>query len=269
MAGGTGLQGGVSLGRVCVGVLTPHASPGPEVEFQDMAGDQVVTRLVRVSPPGKTATDAVTPPTTAAGLRETAVPTALDRAAVGLGHGQVDAIGYASTSSGYAIGFQRETRLLRQLSRAREVPVAGTSTSAVIALRAFNIERLALVHPPWFEEELNALGAAFFQDQGFTVLTSTSADLPNDPSLIRPDAVVDWVCRHVDDEAEAVVIGGNGFRAAHAIEPLERRLGRLVIESNQVLLWSILAQVHADVEIRGYGSLFRSSPSTVEELTSS
>jgi maleate isomerase len=69
--------------------------------------------------------------------------------------------------------------------------------------------------------------------------------------------VIDWVSRHVSDEAEAVFIGGNGFRAAQAIDTLERRLGRLVLESNQVLLWSILAQVGSSADIRGYGRLFR------------
>lgn len=245
---------------ISVGVLTPHASPGPEVEFADMAGEQVVTRLVRIPAPGATAGAPGTPPKTPAGLRETAVPTALHQAAEVLGHGQVDAIGYASTSSGYATGFDAETTLLRHLSREWDVPVAGTSSSAVDALRAFDVQKVALVHPPWFDEELNDLGATYFQDQGFTVLGSASADLPNDPSLIQPNAVIDWVSRHVGDEAEAVVIGGNGFRAAQAVDPLERRLGRLVIESNQALLWSILSQVHASVEIRGYGRLFRSSP---------
>jgi maleate isomerase len=253
---------GVPLGDrvISVGVLTPHASPGPEVEFPDMAGEQVVTRLVRIPAPGGSAEAPGTPPTTPAALREIASPTALNQAAEVLGHGQVDAIGYASTSSGYATGFDAETSMLRHLSREWDVPVAGTSSSAVDALRAFGVQNLALVHPPWFDQELNELGATYFHDQGFTVLESASADLPNDPSLIQPDAVIDWVSRHVGDEAEAVVIGGNGFRAARAIDALERRLGRLVIESNQALLWSILSQVHASVEIRGYGRLFRSSP---------
>jgi maleate isomerase len=244
---------------ISVGVLTPHAAPGPEVEFSDMAGEQVVTRLVRIPALGATPGAPGTPPTTPSGLRETAVPTALDQAAEVLGHGQVDAIGYASTTSGYAIGFDAETTLLRHVSHEWDVPVAGTSASAVDALRAFDIQKVALVHPPWFDEEINELGAAYFRDQGFTVLGSGSADLPNDPSLIQPNAVIDWVSRHVSDEAQGVFIGGNGFRAARAVDTLERRPGRLVLESNQVLLWSILSKVHSSVEIRGYGKLFRAN----------
>jgi maleate isomerase len=80
--------------------------------------------------------------------------------------------------------------------------------------------------------------------------------LRNDPRRIEPGAIVEWISRHLDDDAEAVLIGGTGFRAARAIEALEERLGRPVLESNQVLLWSILATVQADFEVGGYGRLF-------------
>jgi len=76
------------------------------------------------------------------------------------------------------------------------------------------------------------------------------------PSRIVPAAVVEWVSRHVGDAAEAVFIGGNGFRCAAAIEALEELLGRPVLESNQVLLWAVLDAVEAPLEIQGYGRLF-------------
>jgi hypothetical protein len=47
--------------------------------------------------------------------------------------------------------------------------------------------------------------------------------------------------------------GGNGFGAARAVHELEERLGCLVLESNQVLLWSIMRET---------ARLFRSAPGT-------
>jgi maleate isomerase len=189
-------------------------------------------------------------------LRALAVPSALDDAAGAFAEGSVDMIGYASTSTGYALGFDAETAMLEQLSQRRALPVTGTSVAAVAALRALDVGRVALAHPPWFDEELNELGAAYFQSQGFEVVSSASADLPNDPERIEPGAVVEWISSRVGEAAEAVFIGGTGFRAVRAIEALEERLGRPVLESNQVLLWSILATVHADCEVGGYGRLF-------------
>ena len=56
--------------------------------------------------------------------------------------------------------------------------------------------------------------------------------------------------------AEAAFIGGNGFRAARAVHHLECRTGRLVLEANQFLLWSILEKAGAPVAVRGVGMLF-------------
>jgi maleate isomerase len=100
------------------------------------------------------------------------------------------------------------------------------------------------------------LGAEYFRSQGFEVVDARLADLPNDPSQIEPAMVVEWVAQHLCHRAEAVFIGGNGFQAARAIHHLERRTGRLVLEANQVLLWSVLENAGALMAVRGFGMLF-------------
>jgi maleate isomerase len=244
---------------ITIGVLTPHAAPGPEVELPEMAPGGVVTQVSRIPAPGAAGSRSTTPPTAPAGLAALSAPAALDLAVGVLGGGSVasvDVLAHASTSTGYAIGFDAEAAMLTRLSQRWNVPVAGTSLSAAAALQALDVRRVALVHPPWFDDELNVLGAAYFRSQGFEVVSSESAELANDPERIEPGPIVEWVSRHLSDDAEAVVIGGNGFRAAGAIEALEGRLGRPVLESNQVLLWSVLGLAPDDVEVVGYGRLF-------------
>ena len=241
---------------ISIGVLTPHAAAGPEVELPDMAPGRVVTRVARIVAPGGDASTPGKPPTSPSGLLALTVPSALDDAAAIFGGGSVDAIGYALTSTGYALGSDAEAAMLERLSQRWGLPVTGTSLAAGAALRALRVRRVALVHPPWFGDELNDLGAAYFDGEGFEVVPSVSAELPNDPGLIEPGAVVEWISRHLDEDAEAVLIGGTGFRTARAIEPLEARVGRPVLESNQVLLWSILSRLDTDIEVAGYGRLF-------------
>jgi maleate isomerase len=245
---------------ICIGVLTPHAARGPADELGRMAPGQVITRVARILAPRADVSAPGTPPTTPSGLRALTAPAVLDAAAGVLTRGSVDVIGYASTSTGYAIGFDAEATMLQRLSERWSLPVAGTSVSAVTALRSLHVGRVALVHPPWFDDELNDLGAAYFGSQGFAVVSSESTDLANDPQRIEPGAIVEWISRHLGDDAEAVFIGGNGFRAARVIQALEERLERPVLESNQVLLWSILAELDADLEVGGYGRLFGEEP---------
>jgi maleate isomerase len=221
-----------------------------------MAPGRVVTRVSRILPPGADPSAPGPPPASPSGLRTLAVPAALDEAAAAFARGSVDVLGYASTSTGYALGFDAENAMLERLSRRWGLLVAGTSQAAGAALRAVEVERVALVHPPWFDDELKYLGTAYFRSQGFEVVSSDAADLPNDPRRIEPAAVIEWICRHIGDDADAVFIGGTGFRAAQAVDALEERLGRPVLESNQVLLWSILMRMEADIEVVGYGQLF-------------
>jgi hypothetical protein len=113
---------------------------------------------------------------------------------------------------------------------------------------------------PWFDSELNELGAAYFRSQGFDIVSSASAELSRDPRRIEPAPVYAWTARHVGEETEGVFIGGNWFRAAQVIEQLEAAIGRPVLASNQVLLWSLLVQAGCAVEITGYGRLFAPRP---------
>ncbi len=57
--------------------------------------------------------------------------------------------------------------------------------------------------------------------------------------------------------ADAVFFGGNGFRAAAAVDELERRTGRLVLSANQVLLWAVLTATGSPLAVTGYGRLLR------------
>jgi maleate isomerase len=243
-----------------VGVLTPHAAPGPEVEIPEMtsfAGLDVV--VARISREGHTTATGPLQSSTAAHLRTLATPSALHQAVARLRQVSVDVIAYASTTSGYAIGHAAEVDLTGRLRRMAGVPVVSSGLAATQALKTFDVHRIALVHPPWFEEAFTDLAAAYFRDQGIETVTLTATPLPKDPERVRPDHVIDWVSHHVDPSTEAVFIAGNGFRAARTIEEIERRTGQLVLEANQVLLWSILAATGTTLNVQGYGRLFRPS----------
>jgi maleate isomerase len=153
---------------------------GPEEEIPAMAPGRAVTwaaRLSRRAAPAGGDGD----PTTASGPGTVTAWAELDEAADLLALAAVDVVGYASTSSAYAIGFEAEVAVVSRLSRRVGVPAAATCAGCVQALRVLGIERVALVHPPWFDVALNQLGALYYETQGFDVVSSASAALPRDP----------------------------------------------------------------------------------------
>jgi maleate isomerase len=232
-----------------VGILTPHLARGPEEELPAMAPRRLVTCVARIS---SDAADTAT----LSGLLELTGPELLDEAADVLGLGTLHAVAYASTSSAYALGLDGEAAVAARLTRRLRVPVVATCASAVDALRVLEVERIALVHPPWFGPELNESGADYFVLAGFDVVSSASAIVSPDPERVNLDAVHEWIVRNVSESADAVFVGGNGFRVAGAIARLETALRRPVLTSNQVLLWSILVATDAPFEVHGYGQLF-------------
>ena len=150
--------------------------------------------------------------------------------------------------------------LERLRTRSRGLPVVAPCASIVEALRLLGAERVALFDPPWFNDELNALGAAYYRAAGFNVVTSFSCALPSDQYAIEPNELFEFVRRHVPIEAEAVVFGGNGFRVVGVLAALERELERPVVSPNQALLWGAMRAVGARTEsITRYGRLFASS----------
>jgi maleate isomerase len=198
-----------------------------------------------------------------AGLLASTEPAALDRAAVTFGRTALAAVAHASTTSGYVIGHLQEAVLVEGLSQRFDVPAVASCAAAAAALRTHGVGNVQLVHPPWFDDDFDELGAAYFRGQGFDAVVTKAVDLPDDPALVEPHHVIDWVGRHVEDRTEAVFLAGNGFRAAGAVEELELRTGRLVLTANQALLWGILAATGRQWHLTGYGRLLQASTSMI------
>ncbi len=249
--------------RLTVGIVTPHAAPGPEVELPAMTRGRVATVVSRTgSPPEASPAPSLAAPPGHAQLRASTERAALDRAAVTFAGRTLAAVAHASTTSGYVIGHRAEAALVERLSQRFDVPAVASCAAAVAALRAHRVGQVQLVHPPWFDHAFDELGAAYFRRQGFDVVVTKATGLPDDPVRVGPQRVIDWVEHHVEDRAEAVFLAGNGFRAAGVVEELELRTGRLVLEANQALLWGILTATGTRWNITGYGRLLRDAVPT-------
>jgi maleate isomerase len=193
-------------------------------------------------------------------LRTSTEAAAFDRAAVAFAGRTLDVVAHASTTSGYLIGPVEEASLVARLSQRFEVPAVASCAAAAAALRANGAVHVQLVHPPWFDEEFDHLGAGYFRSQGFHAVVTRAAGLPGDPAGVDAQRVIDWVEHHLDDRSEAIYLAGNGFRAAAAVEELEVRTGRLVLAANQALLWSVLEATGRGWHLPSYGRLLRAHP---------
>jgi maleate isomerase len=244
--------------RARIGVLTPHADPVPESEFEAMAPSGLSIHGARV-PLGLVGPDGrIDPQVGPDAARAFSQPPYVDEAAALLAAAPLHAIVYAFTSSSYLLGADADAALKARLEeRTAGIPVVTSTSAACLALRAIGAQRIALVHPPWFPAEFDRLGAAYFQSQGFQVVHHGPAPLRDGVGGVYPAQLYDWVRRSVPDSAKAVFIGGNGFRAVGAIAALEEDLGRPVLSANQAALWQALRVAGVRASAGPYGRLFQ------------
>ena len=158
------------------------------------------------------------------------------------------------------LGAEEDDTLRTRLEKcARGVPVILTPVAASEALRLMGVRRLAVIHPPWFAEEVSAKGKDYFQKRGMEVVFCARMTPLRKFTEVPPTEVFDWVKANVPREAEAVFIGGNGLRAIGVIQALEESFGKPVLSANQVAFWQALRLVGMTTEVSKHGRLFTES----------
>ena len=233
------------LGSIArIGVLTPDDDPVPESEMWTMATHGLSIHTARVVWNHDAAAFAQ--------------PPQVDDATNQLVRLKPRAIIYAFTSSSYALGAVADDPLrLRLEKRAGGIPVILTCQAATEALRLLQASKVALIHPPWFSEEVITKGRDYFRSQGFDVALCNRLTPTRSFTEVASSELYEWVRANVPGQARAVFIGGNGLRAIGTIQALEQNLGKPVLTANQVCLWKAFRLMGSTSTPTQYGRLFK------------
>ncbi|HZX08378.1 maleate cis-trans isomerase, partial [Kribbella sp.] len=191
--------------RARVGVLVPHADVGPESELQAMAPEGVRVHAARV-PFGAMAMGGQMDPTIPlAPVRAFVEPPAIDEATALLAAAPIAAIGVGFTSSSYVVGPDGEREVEERLAKLTGgLPVVSACSAAVAGFTALGVHRLAVFAPPWFDAQLDELGADYFESREMDVIVHGSCELPSNQRSIDPAELFAWVAAHTPPDAEAV-----------------------------------------------------------------
>jgi len=242
-----------------LGIVTPHADVGPEAETQAMLSGRSATvhgARIDFSPmhPGghideKIAHDPVL---------QFIHPDVIDRTVESLSSAPLDAIGLAFTSSSFKVGAAGESSLLARLTKlSHGIRLATTGMAAVAAIQHLELDRIAVMAPSWFDEDLCRAGHSYFHEHGVDVISVTPSGPAGGPLTINPGRMAEAVGILAESTgAKAVFVAGNGQRSVGAIDQVEREMGITMLTANQVLLWSCLESADMRKDVVGYGRLF-------------
>ena len=219
----------IAAPRARVGMIIPSVNRMSEPQFNHYAppGLRIHVARGRIAGHVKVAPDA---------LRGE-----IERAALTLKDCGPDLIVFHCTATAMSEGPAGEARILDQIRNATGIAPASTSELVVEALRAVGMRSLVVLSPYANNNDIIPyLGA-----QGFTVVHDKALGLKSAAAFeeVTPQQWVDLAVEHDRPEADGIFLSCTNTRQIEAIEEIERRLGKPVVNSNQAVLWGCVKRL--------------------------
>ena len=167
----------------------------------------------------------------------------------------IDCVVYACTSGTIAAGYENIKNKVK-ISKPT-ASLTTPSTAAIKALKKFNVKNLAVFTP--YNKKLNDEVIEYIEEKGFKVTSNSYFGIESDVEIGKVDQnyLYDVLSKIDVDRADALFISCTALPALSIIEKLEKKLNRIVLSSNQALIWDTLQEIGNKEPIEGFGKLFR------------
>ena len=168
---------------------------------------------------------------------------------------KLDCVVYGCTSGTIAAGYET---IKKKINLAKpEAKVTTPSTAAVNALRKMKINNIAIFTP--YSKPLNDEVIDYFESENFKITSNAYFDISNDLDIGKVDEnyLYETLLNMDLGNADALFISCTALPALSIIEKLEKKLNKVVLSSNQVLIWDTLQSIGKKDSIDGFGKLFK------------
>ena len=167
---------------------------------------------------------------------------------------KIDCVVYGCTSGTIAAGFDTIESKVKKAKP--EAEVTTPSTASVKALKKFNINKIAVFTP--YPKKLNDEVLEFFKKENFTITSNSYFNIDSDTDIGKVDInyLYDVLSKMDLNGADALFISCTALPALSIIEKLEKKLNKIVLSSNQTLIWDTLEKIGKNNSINGFGKLF-------------
>ena len=167
---------------------------------------------------------------------------------------KIDCVVYGCTSGTIAAGFDTIESKVKKAKP--EAEVTTPSTASVKALKKFNINKIAVFTP--YPKKLNDEVLEFFKKENFTITSNSYFNIDSDTDIGKVDInyLYDVLSKMDLNGADALFISCTALPALSIIEKLEKKLNKIVLSSNQTLIWDTLKEINFKNKVAGFGELF-------------
>ena len=168
---------------------------------------------------------------------------------------KLDCVVYGCTSGTITSGY---SSIKKKINLAKpEAKVTTPSTAAINALKKLGLKKISIFTP--YSKALNDEVVDYFKKENFEITTNSYFDISNDLDIGKVDEnyLYETLCEMDLGEAEALFISCTALPALSIIDKLEKKLNKIVLSSNQVLIWDTLQSIGKRDRIEGFGRLFK------------
>ncbi|MBD1157290.1 aspartate/glutamate racemase family protein [Pelagibacterales bacterium SAG-MED20] len=167
---------------------------------------------------------------------------------------KLDCVAYGCTSGTIAAGYDS---IERKINLAKpKTKVTTPITSAIKILEKLNIKKISVFTP--YTQEINTSIIDYFKKYGINVKTLHYFDIASDIDIGKVDGnyLFDVLSNLNLDDSEALFISCTALPALDLIDKLEKKFNKIILSSNQTLIWEALNLVGNKEIIKGYGKIF-------------
>ena len=168
---------------------------------------------------------------------------------------KLDCVAYGCTSGTIAAGY---SSIYDKVNLAKpNTKVTTPITSAIKALKKLNINKISVFTP--YTDEINQSVAEYFKKENIEVVSLTYFNIASDLDIgkVDPNYLFDVLSEIDLSKSDGLFVSCTALPVLSLIDKLEKKLGKVVLSSNQTLIWETLKEINYNKNIDGYGQLFK------------
>ena len=167
---------------------------------------------------------------------------------------KLDCVAYGCTSGTIAAGYES---IVEKVNLAKpNTKVTTPITSAINALKNLKIYKLSIFTP--YTDEINQSVINYFKKENIDITELSYFDIDSDLDIgkVDPDHLFDVLAKKDLSKSDALFVSCTALPVLSIIKDLEKKTGKIILSSNQTLIWDTLKQINFKNEVAGYGELF-------------
>jgi maleate isomerase len=167
---------------------------------------------------------------------------------------KLDCVAYGCTSGTIAAGYQS---IFDRVNLAKpNTKVTTPITSAINALKILKIKKLSIFTP--YTDEINQSVINYFKKENIEIIQLTYFDIASDLDIgkVDPEHLFDVLGKIDLSNSDALFVSCTALPVLSIIKDLEKKTGKIVLSSNQTLIWDTLKKINYNNKVKGFGELF-------------